>query len=172
MSRCFAVRIRFSSLTAIVAATTTAFATLAATPATAKTSPVDRDTDITVSIAAPDVVVVGESFRAVVSVANVGRNTARALSCSVATPRLDAVTLFRVGVTTRPIVEPVEGSESRSFKVASLRAGQMVSIPLTGTTMSRSSLPGFTLSAVCHPTPVDANQANNASQAKVAFLEG
>ncbi len=170
MSRCFTLRI--SSLTAVVAVTAATIVPFTTPSANAVPNRLDQDTDVAVTISAPDVVVVGATFRAVVSVTNLGKTTARALSCSIATPRLDAVTNFRVGATTRPVVEPVEGSESRSFKIASLGSGQMRSLPVTGTAIKQPSMHGFALSGVCTPTPADSNQANNSAFVKIALVEG
>lgn len=137
-------------------------ATIPAAP-TVRASVLDQDTDIAVSIASPRVLGRGASFNATVSVANLGKSTAKWISCGVAKPRVDAVSNFRMTVATKASFDQVEGHESKVFAIPMLRPREIRAITLYGTTVVGTSTPDFDISVFCAPRHIDANQSNNAA---------
>ena len=166
MSRCRTTHLVAAVFTASLAITTT---THSATAASRPQNVLDLSTDVAVSITAPDSVRGGTNFRAVLTIANLGSSHARSVTCRVGAPRLDAVSRFRIGVASRPYVEPVEGSFSREFSIDKLRAGTTQIVELSGATIHGGRRADFAVSAQCLPERVDALQGNNAVRVVVGL---
>lgn len=174
MSRCSSHQIKSTLKSTLVAtislaAMVSASVALDVPAAHAAGSVLDPTTDVAVTIAAPTSLVRGSQFRAVVSVSNLGSSTARTVTCGIATPRVDAVSAFRLGVSSTRSIDQVDGNESRQIRIAVLAPGQSRTISMSATAVTGTPTPGFTLSAFCTPAHVDAQQQNNAATVKVTL---
>lgn len=131
----------------------------------------DSWTDISVSIAAPQELQRGAALNATLQVSNRGSNVAQAVTCTVTTPRPDAVSGYSVARGTTALVEPVVGGESHWFMLGNIAAGATSITGLSGLTRVGSSTNGFTLGAFCFPLPVDRLHSNNLAIASVKLRD-
>ncbi len=118
-------------------------------------------TDVLVTVSGPRSAAPGSTFRAAVTASNVGRSTAEAVTCLVATPRVDVVAEFALDHQSGMVLEPVVGSETRRLAIGDLAPGRSMVVTLTGRVLESASLTDFALTAHCFPEFVDARQTND-----------